>query len=177
MFPIYVGIAVDASERSKMVKRKGSSTSRPRARKKAAKGRSKAKTSERGAEDESAQLRREIPALQGKRAELSEKQSKLENQKRQLEELKRKLEELKREQIEDIKQIRRLKKVMPKVIAGTRKLGEQLQRLRREEEQVQLNLLQKSNRLKEVCRARETYGGNLSGNPLRGKGKAPPRWI
>ena len=155
MFPIYVGIAVDASERSKMVKRKGSSTSRPRARKKAAKGRSKAKTSERGAEDECAQLRREIPALQGKRAELSEKQSKLENQKRQLEELKRKLEELKREQIEDIKQIRRLKKVMPKVIAGTRKLGEQLQRLRREEEQIQLNLLQKSNRLKEVCSARE----------------------
>ena len=155
MFPIYVGIAVDASERSKMVKRKGSSTSRPRARKKAAKGRSKAKTSERGAEDECAQLRREIPALQGKRAELSEKQSKLENQKRQLEELKRKLEELKREQIKDIKQIRRLKEVMPKGIAGTRKLGEQLQRLRREEEQIQMNLLQKSNRLKEVCSARE----------------------
>ena len=161
-----------------MAKRKGSSASGPRGRKKAAREGSDTKASESGGvEDECAQLRREIPALQGKRAELSEKQSKLENQKRQLEELKRKLEELKREQIEDIKQIRRLKKVMPKVIAGTRKLGEQLQRLRREEEQVQLNLLQKSNRLKEVCRARETYGGNLSGNPLRGEGKAPPRWI
>ena len=60
-------------------KRKGASTSGPRTRSKAAKGGSKANTSEGGVqnEEEFRQLRRELRQLEAKRAELSEKEPEL----------------------------------------------------------------------------------------------------
>ena len=129
---------VRSSQRGKMAKRKGSSTSRPRTRSKAAKERREAKTSETGVEEddkEFRQLTQEFSQLEGKRAKLSSKQHKLEqkvkNEQRKLEEQQRKLEELKRD------------------------MEEQLRPLRREVEQFEQNWLPKKHRLKDVCSARE----------------------
>ena len=115
-----------------MAKRKGPSTSRPRARSKATKEGSEARTSEGGCvEDECGQLRCEVRALGGERAKVSEKQRELEDK---LKEQERKVEE-ERRKVED--------------------LGEQLRPLRLKEEQLQQNLLPKRQRLEDLCSARE----------------------
>ena len=129
---------VRSSQRGKMAKRKGSSTSRPRTRSTAAKERREAKTSETDVEEddkEFRQLTQEFSQLEGKRAKLSSKQHKLEqkvkNEQRKLEEQQRKLEELKHD------------------------TEEQLRSLRREVEQLEQTWIPKGHRLKDVCNARE----------------------
>ena len=68
-----------AETRRKMAKRKGPSTSRPRARNKAAKEGTEAKACETGVDDDKEfhQLTRELLQLEGKRAKLSEKEQEL----------------------------------------------------------------------------------------------------
>ena len=148
-----------------MAKRKGSSTlSSPRAGKKAAKEGSK-KNRRRlsegdGVEAECGQLRCSVRALSGKRDTLSEQEREIENrlkaQEREvvqaqmvLDDLvevhRRKLEEQERKLEEEQRELKNLE----------RDLGEQLRPLRRETEIVQRNLLQKGNRLKDVCSALE----------------------
>ena len=97
-----------------MAKRKGSSTSRPRTRSKAAKERREANTSETGVDGddkEFRQLTQEFLQHDGKGAKLSSKQHKLEqkveDEQRKLEDQKRKLEELKRGTDEKLRSLRR----------------------------------------------------------------------
>ena len=130
-----------------MAKRKGSSSSRPRARNKAAKEGTEAKACETGVDDDKEfhQLTREFWQHDGKRAKLSEKQHELEqkvkdkesyveHQQHKVEEQERKLEVLRRK------------------LEG---LVEQRQPLRREMEQLEQNWLPKEHRLKDMCSARE----------------------
>ena len=135
-----------ASRRRKMAKRKGASTSGPRARDKAAKVGSEAKISERdaaaAAEKEFCQLRCEVYPLLGELDKLSEQQRKL-NHKMKAEE--QKLEKKRRE----------LEVLQRKVEDQERDTAEQLRSLSREEETVQLKLLPKENRLKDMCSVRE----------------------
>ena len=135
-----------------MAKRKGPSTSRPRARNKAAKEGTEARTSEGGGVvDECDQLRSEVRALGGERAKLSGKELELEEEKRRLEEQKRTLEEQERElQV----QRRRVEELQ-------RYAGEQLQPVRLEVQQVQRSLLQKESRLKDMCSTREAENAKL----------------
>ena len=114
-----------------MAKRKGPSTSRPRARAKAAEEGSGARTSEGGGVEAACdQLRCEVLALEGERAKVSEQHRELEDRKRDLEDQKRRLEEQERD------------------------LEEQLQSLRLKEEQVQRDLLPKRARLDEAENAK-----------------------
>ena len=166
-----------------MAKRKGSSTSSPRARKKSDKKKgSKAKISERGAaaadEKEFWQLRCEVYPLLGELDKLSEQQRKLKHKlKRELkqEELKVKQKKfnslwLKHNSVkaglsrearrliegkERWNQMERERRAKELKRKLKRKLDEQLRQLRREEGQLQRKLLPKSNRLKELCSSRE----------------------
>ena len=114
-----------------MAKRKGPSTSRPRARAKAAEEGSGARTSEGGGVEAACdQLRCEVLALEGERAKVSEQHRELEDRKRDLEDQKRRLEEQERD------------------------LEEQLQSLRLKEEQVQRDLLPKRAHLDETENAK-----------------------
>ena len=148
-----------------MAKRKGSSSSRPRARNKAAKEGTEAKACETGVDDDKEfhQLTREFWQLEGKRVKLSEKEHELgdkleeeelnlEEQERDLEEEKRWLEEQKRWLQE---QERELQVQRRRVEELKRSVGEQLQPVRLEVEQVQRSLLQKESRLKDMCSTRE----------------------
>ena len=142
-----------------MAKRKGCSTpSTSRAGKKAAEEGSKAaKTSESDVgEDECGQLRCEVRSLLGTRDKLSEQERELEDQKRELEDQKCTLEDQKRK-LEDVRQLleRTLEERERELKERERNLEEQLQPLRLEMEQAQRQLLPKSNRLKDVCSARE----------------------
>ena len=157
-----------------MAKRKGPSTSSPRARKKAAKEGRNAKEAERGADDKKFdQLRRKFCSLEGKRTKLLEKEHtlevqrpELEAQRRKLEARKRKLEEqgrkleAQRRKLEEQEhmlegQKHRLEAQEQKLEEQQRKLEEPLPPLRSEVEQLQQRLLPESIILKDLCSARE----------------------
>ena len=127
-----------------MAKRKGPSTSRPRARNKAAKEGTEAKISERGAaaddDKEYHQLTREFSQLEGRRAKLSEKEQEL-GDKLEEEELNLDVQRLKMERQE--RKVEELK----------RDMEERLQSLRCGLEQSQRKSLPKKQRLKDLCSA------------------------
>ena len=128
-----------------MAKRKGSPVSRESAS--SSQRDNEAKTSEGGVEDECDQLRREIHALEGKRAELEKKERRLKVRRKKLKKKKYKLAKRERNlEVED--QERELEDQQ-------RTLEEQLQPLRLEVEQMQQNLLPKRKRLEDLCNERE----------------------
>ena len=128
-----------------MAKRKGSPVSRESAS--SSQRDNEAKTSEGGVEDECDQLRREIHALEGKRAELEKKERRLKVRRKKLKKKKYKLAKRERNlEVED--QERELEDQQ-------RTLEEQLQPLRLEVEQMQQNLPAKRKRLKDICKELE----------------------
>ena len=117
-----------------------------------------------GVETECDQIRREIYALEGKRAEVSEKERELKEQYRRRLELALELE-LKDENWENLTLRLKLKKKLSKeerklvrkrkLEELKRELDEHVSPLRRELEQMQENLFPKRQRLEDLCDARE----------------------
>ena len=130
-----------------MAKRKGSSSSRPRARNKAAKEGTEAKACETGVDDDKEfhQLTREFWQHDGKRAKLSEKQH-------ELEEMVKDKERYVKHQQRNVEEEQRRLAVLRRELEY---LMEQRQPLRREMEQLEQNWLPKEHRLKDMCSARE----------------------
>ena len=117
-----------------------------------------------GVETECDQIRREIYALEGKRAEVSEKERELKEQYRRRLELALELE-LKDENWENLTLRLKLKKKLSKeerklvrkrkLEELKRELDEHVSPLRRELEQMQENLFPKRQRLEDMCKARK----------------------